>query len=404
MRARRWIAFLCGFCAPVVAHAETPPPPLLGTAGKYPRLAVTLLLQPQFLSTFWNQAGSPNVVEGTLPSGVGPNSVRARADGATTNTTLFRLRRTRVKLVGEMTPYMRGLIEIDVFPVGTGNIFVRNVLATGIAHWGEGVTTDFSAGSFKVPLTSELLQQSGRRPFLERSLVSVAFFPAERDMGAWAQTVVHKKLTIDTAIVNGRTFGEASTGFLPDYNRGKDVVARFLYDFGPAEVGGGWYVGSGSLNAPDGNVVAYRRGALSAEAALHHVLVPALGTTALYTQVTYGQNMDRGVRYAFALPTLPTVPGGDIETKRQLGYWARIEQDVGTRLLLGFRHEVYSNDLALRDNVAQAFGGLASIQFSKGLALRQEYVFGVDHSHAEGQEAPHRVSHTLSTWLQARYD
>ncbi len=397
MRVRAWIAGLLVLCSTRAALAEpspaTSPAPLLGSAGKYPRLSAKLLLQPQFLTSFRSQDG----VEGA-------NAVMAKPDGTTTNTSLFRLRRTRITLVGEMTPSVQVLIEVDPFPVGTGNIFMRSAYAMGTAHWGAGLRTEFSAGAIKVPLTSEILESSSYRPFLERSQVSRALVPSERDLGVMARTVVHEKLIVDTAIVNGRTFGEPSTGLLPDYNRGKDVVGRIKYDFGPVDVGAGWYLGTGSLNAPDGNVRIYRRGAASVEAALHHVLIPALGKTAVYTQLTYAQNMDRGLRNAFALPDLPSTPGADIEAKRQLGYWARIQQDIGSRFLVGFRHEAYSSNLALQDNLAHGFGGLCSFEISKGVALRQEYVYGIDSSHAEGQAAPQRVSHTLSTWLLARYD
>lgn len=415
---RRW-AFVVGLavCAalPVRAFAQpavvkqddskTPRGVLpLGDPAKTPRLYVNVWIQPQFVSTFWNQQGSPNVVEGDLPTGVGSNTVRARADGTTTNTTFFRLRRTRVRVVGEMTPYMRAFAEIDVFPVGTGNIFLRNVLATGIARWAPDITTEFSAGSFKVPLTYELLEPSRDRPFLERSLLSIAFFPGDRDVGAWAQTLVKKKLTLDAAVMNGRTFGEPSAGILPDYNRGKDLVARANYNFGPANVGVGGYFGAGSLNQPDGSVVGYQRGAAHFEAALHHVFSEKLGKTALYSQATYGQNMDRGVRYAFALPDAPTTPGGDVGTKHQFGSFVRLQQNIGSRLLLGVRHELYTTNLGVKDNLSQAFGGLCSINFTRGLDLRLEYIYGVDQSHAEGTAAPMRISHTLSTWMQARYD
>ena len=415
---RRW-AFAVGmaacavWAAPVRAQqavakqddSKTPRGVLpLGDPAKTPRLYVNLWIQPQFVSTFWNQEGSPNVVEGSLPAGVGPNTVRARADGTTTNTTFFRLRRTRVRVVGEMSPYMRSFAEIDVFPVGTGSIFLRNVLATGIARWAPDITTEFSAGSFKVPLTYELLEPSRDRPFLERSLLSIAFFPGDRDVGAWAQTLVKKKLTLDAAVMNGRTFGEPSAGLLPDYNRGKDVVARANYNFGPANVGVGGYFGAGSLNQPDGSVAGYQRGAAHFEAALHHVFWEKLGKTGLYSQATYGQNMDRGVRYAFALPDAPTEPGGDVGTKHQFGSFVRLQQNIGPRLLLGLRHELYTTNLGLKDNLSQAFGGLCSINFTRGLDVRVEYVYGVDQSHAEGTAAPTRISHTLSTWMQARYD
>lgn len=378
--------------------------PIGNDPNKTPRLYMNLWIQPQFVSTFWNQQGSPNLTEGNLPAGVGPNTLQVREDGTTTNTTFFRLRRTRVRAVGEMTPYMRAFVEVDMFPVGTGDIFLRNVMATGIAHWAPDVTTEFSAGSFKVPLTYELLEPSRDRPFLERSSTSIAFFPGDRDIGAWAQTVVKKKLTVDAAVLNGRTFGEASTGALPDFNRGKDLLARANYNFGPGHLGLGAYFGTGSLNRPDGNVLGYQRGAAHAEAGLHHVFFEALGKTAVYAQAIYGQNMDRGVRYAFALPDAPTVPGGEIGTKHQFGSFVRVQQNLGPRLMLGARHELYTTNLGLRDNLSQALGGLCSINFTRGLDLRLEYIYGVDQSHAEGEAAPTRISHTLSTWMQARYD
>lgn len=375
-----------------------------GADPKTPRIYVNLWLQPQFLHTTWNQDGSPNMVEGDLPAGATANSVHPRADGTTTNTTFFRLRRSRLRLVGEMTPYMRAFAEIDVFPVGTGNIFLRNVVATGIARWTPNLRTEFNAGSFKVPFMHELLEPSRDRPFLERTLTSIAFFPGDRDVGAWAQTFWKKNLTADLAVINGRTFGEPSSGILPDFNRSKDFVAHVNYDFGPVDVGVGGYVGTGSrLDASTGNLFDYRRGAGHLEAGLHHPIFPKLGKTSLLTAATYGVNMDRGVRYAFALPGAPNA-NGDVDDRHQFGYYARIQQDFSKWVMLGARYELYTTNLALPKNLAHGMGGLVSVNFTKGLALRFEYIYGVDRSHAEDDPSPMRISHTLSTWMQARYD
>ena len=54
-------------------------------------------VQLQYLLQSFNTAASPNLQGGTLPDGIGANSVIAKSDGTTTNTNLFRLRRTRLR-------------------------------------------------------------------------------------------------------------------------------------------------------------------------------------------------------------------------------------------------------------------------------------------------------------------
>lgn len=393
-----------------LARRRTSPTELPQQSDPTPRVYANLWIQPQFMHTTWNAAGSPNVAGGELPPGITANAVTLRSDGTTTNTTLFRLRRTRLRLVGEMNRYMRAFAEIDVFPVGTGNIFLRNVLATGIAHWKSNLRTEFSAGSFKVPLTHELLEPSRDRPFLERTLTSIAFFPGDRDVGAWAQTTwkpaqTKHTLVADLAVVNGRTFGEPSSGILPDYNRGKDVVLHANYDLGPLDVGVGGYFGLGSLTEPaTGTFTDYYRGAVHLEGGVHHKLFPSLGQSRLLTAATYGVNMDRGVRYSFALPDRASVPGDSVGDKHQFGYYARIEQDVSRWVTLGARYELYTTNLALPSNLVHGLGGLVSVNFAKGLASRFEYIHGIDQSHAEGTPVPTRVSDTVFVWMQARYD
>ena len=59
-------------------------------------------------------------------------------------------------------------------------------------------------------------------------------------------TAFDKKFTFNAAVVNGTVQGEKNFSLLPDLNRGKDVVGRLNYNFGPFDVGASGLVGSGS--------------------------------------------------------------------------------------------------------------------------------------------------------------
>ncbi|HEY8087214.1 MAG TPA: porin, partial [Polyangiaceae bacterium] len=368
---------------------------------------------------------SPNFSNGSLPPGVGPNDVIAKQDtvfntaagngvpGLTTNGDYFRLRRARFKVELEANEWSRFVFEID--PVlaggpdnGTGTI-ARNVEAQGIANWTGDVKTTFGMGIFKIPFGWEVLQSDADRPFIERSWWEQNITPGEFDTGAKAYTTAcHGRLAVQVALVNGNIQGEKTFSLLPDLNKGKDAVGRVNYNFGPFDVGASGYYGQGQVVSLSSLAFKqFPRYAWNIEAALHHRFL-RIGETRVLAEFDRGQNMDRGTKYAasIALPGLPSdVVNGSVINKDEIGYWARVEQDITRWVTLAARYDVYSPDSAQGTTIngRQTEGFVGVVHFTGALQLMNEYNHFTDNVHAPGAAIPYRQGNMFSTVLQVRF-
>jgi hypothetical protein len=391
------------------------------------RVKVSGYLQPQLLWQWFDSSASPNLVNGQLPPGIDSNAVIATGDplykngggnnapALTTNPDYFRLRRARLKV--ELVPSRFARLVIEVDPTlaggpdnGTGTI-ARNVEAQGIVPWCSwrgGVETTFAMGIFKIPFGWEVLQSDADRPFIERSWWEQNVTPGEFDTGAKAYTTaLDRKLDVQLALVNGSTQGEKTFALLPDLNKGKDLVGRVHYDFGPADVGASGYVGQGqeASLAPDLRFKQFTRWAYNVEAGLH-ARFARIGETRVFAEFDRGQNMDRGVRYAPALvlPGLPSdIVNGDVVSKDELGYWARVEQDITRWATVAVRYDYYSPDSAQATNGRDTYGVVGVAHFTKPLQLMVEYGHFIDNVHAPGAQPAGKHGDVLSTVLQVRY-
>jgi hypothetical protein len=105
----------------------------------------------QYLLQSFNTAASPNLQGGRLPEGIGANSVIAKSDGTTTNTNLFRLRRTRLRTFYE-TDLLRVFMQLDLLPAGgpsaAQGTIARNAEVVGKIHWSKKVRTEVKGGLF----------------------------------------------------------------------------------------------------------------------------------------------------------------------------------------------------------------------------------------------------------------
>ena len=88
-------------------------------------------------------------------------------------------------------------------------------------------------GLFDNPFGREVVESPRDRPFMERSLASRGFFPAEPDLGlrisgqaAWFRYSV--------AVVNGQPLGDRTGFALQDPNAHKDVLGRVGVDVTPS--------------------------------------------------------------------------------------------------------------------------------------------------------------------------
>ena len=116
--------------------------------------------------------------------------------------------------------------------------------------------------------------------------------------------------------------------------------------------------------------------------------------------------MDRGTKYsaAIALPGVPVdVVNGSVVTKDELGYWARLEQDVTQWATIALRYDYYSPDSAQSTNGRDTYAAVGVAHFTKQLQLMVEYNHFIDNVHAPGTPPAGKHGDVLSTVLQVRY-
>jgi hypothetical protein len=367
-------------------------------------------VQPQMLWQSFNTAASPNLgANGQLPAGISANSIIAKADGTTTNPNFFRMRRARLKAEYMPSDYARMVFEIDPFFGGgtsreTGTI-ARQVEAQGIAKWSSDVQTEFAMGIFKVPLGYEIIQGDADRPFIERSWGEQNLFPAEFDTGVRATTTaLDKKLTVNAAVINGVVMGEKTFTLLPDLNKGKDVMARVNYNFGPIDAGLGAYYGQGqNVDGTNLRFKQFPRWATNFEVAVHETFIKDLGQTRLFAELLFAQNMDRGTKYGFALPAIPASINSDVTDLDERSLFIRLEQDMTEWITVAFRYDYYSPNTAEKDNQRDTYSFVTAVNFTKGLKLMAEFDHAVDNVHRPGAPLPDKQIETFSTVLQARF-
>ena len=220
----------------------------------------------------------------------------------TTNGDYFRLRRARLKVELEPNEWSRMVFEIDPTLAGgrdnaTGH---RRPQRRGPGHrpLERRRQTTFGMGIFKIPYGFEVLQTDADRPFIERSWWEQNVTPGEFDTGAKAYTTAlaqplhrpgrgHQRRDIQ---------GEKTFSLLPDLNKGKDIVGRLNYNFGPFDVGASGYYGQGQeVSLASLAFKQYPRYAWNLEAAIHHRFLQ-IGETRVFAEFDRGQNMDRGTQ------------------------------------------------------------------------------------------------------------
>ncbi len=372
-------------------------------------LRLEAFIQPQFLTQSYNQTASPNVqANGQLPPGIDANDTIAKADGTTTNGTLFRMRRARMRTFYE-TDVMRLFLQIDVLPAGgigpgIGTI-LRNAEATGIARWTKDVRTEFTMGLFFTPFRAELLEPSLVRPFIERTWFILNAFPTERDFGVHAKTIaLGDNLVVDLAMINGQRLGERTFVALPDLNRSKDLVAYTTYKAGFVTVGASGYLGRGQvIDAQALRFKQYPRWAVNLQASAAYPLLGPMGDTRLSSELTFARNMDAGVNYAFAVPKIPTRLSDDVVDLDQRALYVRVEQDLGRKFLVGYRYDMYTPDASIENNARDTHAWLGVWKISPNLRFMNELGWAIDNVHATGTAPRSKHIVYFSSVLQAMF-
>jgi hypothetical protein len=375
--------------------------------GPLRNLRIEGYVQLQYRFESVNAAGSQNRINGSLPPGISSNDVIAKPDGTTTNTNMFRLRRTRLRTIYE-TDVVRVFLQADLLPTGgpvsTEGTIARNAEATGIAHWTKDVKTEFTGGLFQIPFRDELTESSMYRPFIERTWAAQNLFPTERDLGLHAKTFVSDRFTFDFGVLNGQRLGERTFVLQPDLNSAKDFFANAAVKLGPVDLSLAGYLGRGQVvDRQLLRVKNFGRLGMNVGVGVAHKLVPKLGETKLMAELLFGSNMDTGVNYPFALPAIPAQFGDSVKDLDQRAFYVRVEQDLTKWGMTGFRYDTYTTDASISNNGRDTYTFMLGARFSKYLRLVNELSYAIDNIHAPNTDAPSRHIAAYTAWMQGSF-
>ena len=358
---------------PSVALAQASPPTEVRSAPSADLAALVPSVSPRPLGSeaFWPWVLPP---EGISASGYVQGQYESHQDsqdqlaqgGATLNQDRFSIRRARASVTGEWT-YAAAALEIDANTTNGPQVDLRKAEAS-LQYRPDRSRPPLVIGTmglFDIPFGYELVESPRTRWFMERTVASRSWFPAEPDLGVrLAGAVGFFRWTI--AAQNGEPLGEKSPFALQDPNHSKDVVFRFGVDTTPrddlqlaADVsalrGTGFHPGTDATKSTlqwtdqneDGLVQPYEltpvpgaaatpsqnfdRWAVGVGARVHYRWW--LGVAKVYGEVVLAQNLDRGLYVAD-----PIVSGID---QRELGGYVAVVQEVTRWGVVGLRFDYY---------------------------------------------------------------
>lgn len=316
------------------------------------------------------------------------------ASGDPLNQDRFTIRRARLRATVERA-YAGGALELDGNTVNGPALRIVNAEAS--LKWsphedaaappaGTPPLVMLTAGLFKIPFGFELLQSDRDRLFLERSTTERALFPGEYDVGARV-AIAWRFLRALLAAQNGEPLGTRS---FPgrDPNAAKDFAGRLGIETPISDAirvgagvsglsGTGFHRGNpatkpsiqwsdrnengvidpgeitgspGSAATPSRN---FHRFGYGADLQLA-IDVAGIGATTLYGEITWAQNLDRGI--------LPADPYGALAYDlREFGGYAALTQDVGPYGAVGVRYDYYNPN---QDSTDRSKGILVPTDFS----------------------------------------
>lgn len=297
-----------------------------------------------------------------------------RQGGTPLNLNRFLVRRARLRFDRDWE-YAAGSFEFDANTVRGVSIGIRRAEASLVYRGPAGENRPklpyaaLTFGVTDIPFGTEL-ELARTRPFMERSLGSVALFPSEADAGVKASGAV-SFLRYAAALMNGEPLD--NNGFPRDPNAAKDLVARVGVDVEPFPAlrvtggtsvarGRGFHAGEdakksalvwqdingdgrilgtngalqpGELSVLPGSAASpsqsYDRWALGLDAGV--ALRTPFGETRVFGEAFVATNYDRGL-----YGSDPITAGVDV---RQLGAWVGVLQDVTRYGIVGFRAGVF---------------------------------------------------------------
>ncbi len=264
-----------------------------------------------------------------------------------------------------------------------------------------------TAGLSEIPFGYEMTDSSRSRYFMERSLGSLALFPADPDLGVrvsggW------RFLRYALGFVNGEPLDDRPGRVAGDPNAAKDLVGRFGVDVVPAEkwrVSGGfsflygrgfhagqqatksqlvWKDGNENNSVDQGEISSipgsaatpsqnFKRWAVGADVEI--AVDTKIGKSRLYGELFIAQNADRGV-----FPSDPIASGSDT---RGLGFYAAALQEIKQRVVVGVRTDHYipsvdtfdkrAGNLIPTDSAIRTVSPLVAILFPERVRLTFQY-------------------------------
>jgi hypothetical protein len=310
--------------------------------------------------------------------------------GSPLNQDRFSVRRARLRL-DRGWEYANATLELDASTTRGVNVGIRR--AEGALLY-RGKNSDdlpplvmVTLGVTDIPFGFELLESSEVRPFMERSLGSLALFPTEMDIGVKVSGAV-SFLRYAFALTNGEPVNNLPGSFPSDPNSNKDFSGRVGVETQPTKalvISGGtsFYQGTGfhpgtpatkasftwldinedrmieenelqavpaTAATPSSN---FNRWAYALDAEL--ALLTRFGATRLVAEGFLASNLDRGY--------LPADPGLSGINLREAGGYAELIQDVTRFGEVGFRFSYY-------DPNADIFQSLRGRQVPTSLAVR----------------------------------
>jgi hypothetical protein len=251
----------------------------------------------------------------------------------TRNRDQFSVRRARVKFTWQATPTSRFVLQPDITSSGV-------TLKDGYVELTEPWTTwkhTLTAGQFNWPFGFEIMYSSSSREMPERSRVIRTLFPGERDRGVMFSGLgFGERFRYQVAVVNG-----TGTTRSDDVNKRKDVVGRIGYSFGPLDVGGSIYHGSGLV-------------ATSAQAAGVEFEKDRMGVDFQWATPVPGL----GVRGEYIRGTqAPSAGTTRTESHDVDGWYFYAIQNLGTRHQFVVRLDDYDADTDVDNNAVRTLGG-----------------------------------------------
>ncbi len=287
-------------------------------------------------------------------------------EGALQNKDRYSIRRARVSLLGDWE-YMAFAVEVDANTTNGPQVDLRKAEASLQYRPDRKKPPMIMAtlGQFDTPFGYELVESPRTRWFMERSVLSRAFWPGEPDLGVrLAGALGFFRWTI--ASINGNPLGESTPYALQDPLAAKDVVFRFGVDTTPrpdlqiaggisATRGNGFHAGTDATKSgiqwvdinndgivENGELIpvigraatpsqSFDRWAVGADVRMN-VRTP-VGVTKVYAEIIAAANMDRGLFVAD-----PVAAGSD---QRELGFYAGFVQEICRYGVVGFRFDMY---------------------------------------------------------------